>query len=141
MHSAVLTGDSMLVFGGRNATHVFSDAWMLDLATYAWRQLVPFAGSDTPAARSSHAATVCASVAPDKSDLMIIYGGVDANGNLLDDTFAYSTGQNAWFKIRATAPPQARRDAAMHCSREGQVWLFGGEGAPSVFFNDLYTLI
>lgn len=141
-HTCVLSGDEVFMFGGRNSTAAFGDMWKLNLITNLWNPVAPYAPEvQTPSARFGHASAICHNAAPDKSDVVLIHGGSDVKKNLLGDTFAFSIGQRTWWQISPTERPAPRKDAAIHCSREGQVWLFGGEGADGTIFNDFFTLI
>ena len=140
-HSAVLSGDMLYVFGGRNATHVFNDLWRFDIREGEWKEMVPEDPATAPSPRHSHAAVLVPSASPDKGDLLMIFGGADADGNLLSDTHFYSFGQRTWTElVPSDAGPSPRKDATLGCSKDGPCWLFGGETADSVFVNDFYML-
>ncbi|RZF38853.1 hypothetical protein LSTR_LSTR017064 [Laodelphax striatellus] len=60
-------GEKLIIYGGMNG-HRLDDVWSLDISTYTWSQYsIPW-GSNTPPARSMHAATIAGS-------RMFVFGG------------------------------------------------------------------
>lgn len=84
---------------------------------YAWEQVSP---APSPSARQT------ASMAFDgATGQLILFGGVDINGNLLDDTWNWDG--NTWTQLTPLISPPARAQAAMAFDqRTGQLILFGG---------------
>lgn len=139
-HSAVISGDFLYIFGGRNETHTFNDLWRFDIRTVTWKEMVPDNPEKAPSPRHSQAAALVPNASPDKGDLLMIFGGQSADGTLLSDTHFYSFGQHLWSELKGSeSTPSPRKDSMMGCSKDGPCWLFGGE-TESGFVNDFYML-
>ena len=89
-HTAVLSGNMMLVQGGENNSPSFPELWQLNLITATWTLLQPF--GPIPSARSYHGCSLI-------GDNMYIFGGLDNNGNILSDVWAYSISRNTYVQI------------------------------------------
>jgi serine/threonine protein kinase len=87
-----------------------------------------------------------------QDDLLFVFGGLDSQGNLLDDFWSYSPVTDQWSQITnpsagpgaGTCPggtwPAARMDAAMVWdSVHAQILLYGGVGAQSHDLGDLWS--
>ncbi|MBI3964107.1 MAG: carboxypeptidase regulatory-like domain-containing protein [Chloroflexi bacterium] len=84
-HSAVwdTSANRMLVFGGQNATGtVLGDTWQY--SSRGWEQRTNTGATGAPPARRRHSAVWDAS-----ASRMLVFGGGDENGNLLNDLWQY----------------------------------------------------
>ena len=113
---------TVILFGGRDEDLAYyTSTWAFNPAVNAWTELDSF--GPTPPARDSHA--MCYN--PD-TGLVILFGGSDAAGTTLNDTWAYNPVSDAWTQLDplGNAPP-ARVGAAMVYDPETRtVILFGG---------------
>jgi Rab9 effector protein with kelch motifs len=67
-HSAVVHGDHMAIFGGRDEDNEkLNDLWLLNLQTYIWTHVID--AIDMPIPRSGHSACIY-------KDSMVIFGGI-----------------------------------------------------------------
>jgi N-acetylneuraminic acid mutarotase len=140
LHSAVwdATAAQMLVFGGRDATLVtFNELWAYRPAgdTGAWVTLSPT--GPIPAARYEHTAVWDAANAQ-----MLVFGGRDAVGTLLNDLWAYrpagDTGTWVQLSPGGTLPPARGAHSGVWDAANGQMLVFGGADSSSSL-NDLWA--
>jgi hypothetical protein len=128
-------GDKVLLFGGKNASgDVFGDTWLWDGRN--WTQIFlfgVFGNGPTPSPRSD------ASMAydPDRGRV-VMFGGVDANNQILSDTWIFELQSNqflnrSWFNWGQPAldiSPPARDQASMAFDPlTRKIILTGGFGA------------
>lgn len=114
-HSAVWTGDRMIVWGGRNGDSFFGDGALYDPTANTWTTL-PSAGA--PSARSGHAALWTGSE-------MLVFGGDDASG-VLSSGGAYDPVANSWRSLNTAGSPTARAGAKAVWSG-AELIVFGGQ--------------
>lgn len=117
-HSAVWTGDRMIVWGGKGAA---ADDYRSDGASYdpvadAWTPLPP---EGAPSGRSGHAALWTGSE-------MLIFGGEDASGRL-SSGHAYDPFRGRWRALSEAGNPSPRSEATAAWTGT-EVLLFGGQG-------------
>jgi hypothetical protein len=115
-HSAVWTGDELLVWGGEDGIgQSLADGAGYDPRTERWRKLPP-----APlAARHRH-------VAQWTGEEMVVWGGAGTDGPLADGA-AYDPGADAW---RRLPPAPLRPQAGGHATwTGGEVLIVGGAGA------------
>lgn len=88
-----------------------------------------------------------------QDDLLFVFGGIDSQGNLLNDLWSYSPVTGQWSRITslsATANksnacaggtwPEPRMNAAMVWdSAHARILLYGGVGAQGHYFGDLWS--
>jgi serine/threonine protein kinase len=87
-----------------------------------------------------------------QDDLLFIFGGIDSQGNYLNDLWSYSPVTGLWSQINPATPgtsgtctgggtwPAARADAAMVWdSTHSQILLYGGVGANGHYYGDLWS--
>lgn len=85
-----------------------------------------------------------------QNNQLLVFGGVDNAGNLLNDLWSYSPGSNTWTSLTppnaatgacATASsPSPRMNAAMVWdSVNQQVLLYGGQGSKNSYLSDLWS--
>ncbi len=93
--------DRAVLFGGESGSAFFNDIWVFDFATEGWTQIAPRT-TTAPSAR------VAPGLAYDpRGDRYIVTHGRAANGNLLDDTWAYSPVTNTWTELSPPPAPTA----------------------------------
>ena len=123
-----------LLFGGRQraggtSSSKLGDTWEWDAAAHSWTNVSP---GLSPSARDAHAATYDAA-----HNRVVLFGGKDANGAALGDTWLWNG--SAWANLTATANgPSARFGHAMaYDNARNVVVLFGGDtGAQKL--NDVW---
>lgn len=125
---AEIEANGSLLFGGRDANNVPSMAtWLWD--GDVWTDL---SANGTAGARSAGAMT---RQAPDS---VLLFGGMDANGNVFGDTWRFSAA-GGWQQRFPVQSPSARLNHAMATDVAGgnTVWLFGGSTGAN-FHGDLW---
>src|SRR5579883_2310277 len=96
-------------------------------------------------ARSNHSM-----VWDSQDDQLLIFGGIDSQGNLLNDLWAYRPASNSWTNLTPLNPaaasdcssssPAPRMNAAMVWdSVDQEVLLYGGEGNDGSYLGDLWA--
>lgn len=114
-HSAIWTGQKMIVWGGRNGSSFFSDGALYDPETDTWTAL-PSTGA--PTSRASHVALWTGTE-------MLVFGGEDANGALATGG-AFDPTTSQWRTLSASGNPTARSDAEAVWSGT-ELLVFGGK--------------
>lgn len=86
-----------------------------------------------------------------QNDQLLVFGGIDGQGTLLNDLWSYSPSNNQWTNLTPINPaitagscsggsPSPRADAAMVWDNVDQeALLFGGEGTNATYLNDLWA--
>jgi Kelch motif len=98
-HSAVWSGDELLVWGGVDASGVaLSDGWRFSPARRKARALH---GAGAPIARSDHAAVWA-------GDEMLVFGGRGGDGAALASPVSYVPAVDAWRELAAEGAPSPR---------------------------------
>jgi len=108
----------IVLFGGDGSSGFLNDSWEYDGAARTWTQV---ATSQAPAPRAGSAMAFDAALGK-----TVLFGGLDANLNALNDTWAYD-GTN-WTQLCAACAPPARGALGMAYDPAGRVLLFGGTG-------------
>eukprot|EP00906_Rhabdomonas_costata_P029350 RCo041433 len=137
-HTAILLGESMVVYGGQDFVRTQGVVSSLCLAAgpngrYCWTTMVHPSNPYSPRPRWGHSAVSFGGE-------MIVFGGSTLHPSfpVLDDTMKFSV-TSGWEPLCTTGtPPSARRrhSAVQHRHR---MWVFGGRSSEDLF-NDLYTL-
>jgi hypothetical protein len=124
---AALAYDSVrgvtMMFGGCASCPSQPEAgtWFWDGTTWA-----PLTATATPTARSSSALAYDAT-----RDRFVMFGGIDAAGTLLGDTWEFDATTLSWTQRTPTSSPPARRQHAMAFdAQRSRVVLFGGTNSP-----------
>ena len=133
---ALFTNPRMLVFGGRDANGVVDNAvYAMSLWSPIW-SVVKQAEPETtlaPAAREGHAAIFDNVARAGGKRRMLIFGGRDASGNLLNDAWALERPESnpatyTWVKLNPQSRPAARADhAAIYEPQRDLMLVMGGD--------------
>ena len=107
------------LFGGTSDTGAFADLWRFNAADESYDVLAPL--PLPAAARSGHSSAFV-------NGQLTVFGGVDNNGQLLDEEWRYDPDTNQWEELEGLpgAGPSPRASAAT-AADENSVWLIGGE--------------
>jgi hypothetical protein len=120
--------DRVILFGGFDGTHYFSDIWFYDFNSPGWIQSYC---DDTPAGRVWHAMAY-----DSQSRRTVLFGGYDGTSSL-GDTWAYDFSYDRWEELTPSFSPSARYGHAMvYDSESDRVILFGGTGS---ILSDTWT--
>ncbi|HYE04727.1 MAG TPA: kelch repeat-containing protein [Planctomycetota bacterium] len=85
-------------FGGAGATDASNDLHVFDLAANAWSRLEPTGSRPEPRSRTSLAYD-------SRNDVLLVYGGMRADGTMLGDTWIFSPTANRWTEMRPARTP------------------------------------
>ncbi len=109
-----------VVFGGRDTDNVtYGDTWVFDPGS-GWTENAP-AGPPSP--RYGHGFVWA-------GDKFFLFGGVNASGQYLQETWSYDLVADTWTFIATPTAPEARAYAAMaYDSDLNKIVLFGGQGS------------
>ena len=121
-------GDRMVVFGGRNQSSHFNEAWALSFsASPAWT-LIP-AGGTAPAGRSAHTA-----VLDPVGDRMVVFGGRETSSNFNDVWELSMEGDSEWSPLLdgGVPAPRSGHSAVLDPLRH-RMLVFGGANGDSHF--------
>jgi len=124
----------MVIFGGWTGTHFLNDSWQLALdGTPTWSSLVA-AGPPGPRRENS------ASYDPLR-DRMIIFGGLEAPYDQLDETWALSFQTNEWEQLNTPPPPGGPRTAheSVYDPVADRLIAYGGYGS-NAYLSSTITL-
>jgi hypothetical protein len=132
IHAIAATPLGVLLFGGWNSSsNSLNDTWRFNTATNSWGLLT--GSPSTPTARYGHA------MAATPSGNVLLFGGEDSSGTLLDDTWLFNTATNTWGQITGSpSTPPARCAHAMAATTSGDVLLFGGWDGSGNSLNDTW---
>ena len=110
-HSAVIHGDTMVVFGGRDSeSNKLNDLWVFNLASYVWeKQECP--EWELPMGRSGHSACLY-------KDMMLVFGGIYEVTKELNDLYIYDFRNKRWitFFEEACSPAKMMNAVSQHDS-------------------------
>ncbi len=126
---------AMILFGGEILVpgdpigHIiaYGDTWLFENNT--WTNITSTLGT-SPSARYDAAMTY------DPSDnYVLLFGGLDGNGNALGDTWKFASG--AWTNLTSSlkSAPEGRYAAAIGYSPNGYVLMFGGATSTEIIQN------
>lgn len=116
-HSAVWTGAEMIVWGGSQLSSPFNDGARYDPATDTWGAVTSTSGN-VPSARRGHSAVWTGTE-------MIVWGGTNAGGTLLDTGGRYNPATDTWGAPTSTvgnAPVARYGHTAVWTGTEMIVW-------------------
>jgi hypothetical protein len=122
----------VVLFGGDTSAGLSAETWVYNLALNDWSNPAP---STAPSARRGHRMAYDA-----ENDRVLLWGGENAAGALLNDTWAFDLDfPNLWENLTAYVSPPARQAPAMaYDSQSDRVALFGGRTA-SGLSSELWT--
>ena len=135
-HTAVLYGDKMVLFGGRD-DGCHGDLWNYHFMNKTWERIHPL--NIGPSPRAGHTAVV-------HDDKMYIFGGVEARGGVhncwLNDTWYLDLKTLTWMNIHpgSSANLPNRRKGHTSVVYNNSMYVFGGGQDDSLMFNDLWEL-
>ena len=90
-HSAVVYGNMMVVFGGRDEDNEkLNDLWIFDIPSRKWKEEKPV--SPAPIPRSGHSACIV-------RDQMMIFGGILEVTKELDDMHTFDFKSKRWVSL------------------------------------------
>ena len=138
-HSAIYdpARQSMILFGGAADAQVrVNDVWRLQLGPDPQWSLIQTSGA-APSARLGHTA-----VLDPVRDRMIVFGGIDANLQILGDAWAFSLSDSTWTPLTplGTPPPARGYHTAIYDPVRDRMVVFGGEHAFGSYLNDVWSL-
>lgn len=132
-------GTSMFVFGGRTGTGNGTrrnDLWEFDTTTLTWTEHNADGAAGAPPQRF-RAACAWSSL----SNTLVVFGGEDAAGNVLDDTWEWDPGTNTWTQITPISTPPARRFSSMAELPGAGIVMFGGWDDMGADLNDTWVYV
>lgn len=132
-HSALVTGDEMLVFGGFGVKSDELEFIRFNARTQEWSLVEQ--GGDVPKKRGAHSATMY-------GHYMVIFGG-QRHGRFLNDLHVFNTETSLWTAVTILASPGAyipspRAFAA--CSSIGDNLYVHGGGDDKSIFSDFFRV-
>jgi len=93
-HSAVVWNDSMYVFGGCTWFCIpTNELWWFDFPTGTWNNVSDVNSTAWPVARSEHVGVLL------DSGLMAVYGGIGADGSILNDAWLFNFTDQTWRQV------------------------------------------
>ena len=113
-HSAIWTGQKMLVWGGQGNGNFLADGAAYDPAADTWS---PITATNGPTARSAHSAVW-------SGQEMLVFGGEAYSGTLADGA-AYDPLASKWRVLSGVGNPQARSSATVVWA-DSEMLAFGG---------------
>lgn len=126
--------DMIVLFGGYNyeTTQWFNDTWVYSISENTWTNMNP---SPKPLGRNNFGMAYDV-----QNDVVIMYGGW-RNPNMLDDTWAFSVGENTWTNMDPiTSPPAVYQHDMAYDRINNNAVLFGGFDRYSMtYLNITYT--
>jgi galactose oxidase-like protein len=123
-----------ILFGGANESFMLNDVYSWNGTN--WSQLVAGYASGSPSVRKD-----CAfAYYPTGTPAYILFGGQDASGNTLGDTWSFNPAGPTWTQLSPTASPSNRVGASMiYDTGSSQLLLFGGKDNWGNLLNDLWS--
>lgn len=119
-HSAVLVGETMIVFGGTNGSTKVNDLHILDLRTKEWSK--PDPRGLPPSPRESHTATLIG------NDRIVIFGGSgEGEGNYLNDLHVLDITAMQWSSPEVKGEVPVPRDSHSAVAIGNKLLVYGGD--------------
>ncbi|KAA3664486.1 MAG: hypothetical protein DWQ04_05480 [Chloroflexi bacterium] len=113
------------LFGGNANTTYFNDLWVFENG--AWNHKNDISG-DIPPARTLHGAAYNSD-----SNMLVIFGGRDANGNELNDLWQYDPTMNKWADITVPNPAVRQALGMVYDPVQQAIILSGGRSGDTVY--------
>lgn len=123
LHAMVYDTDNQQVifFGGKDAAGASNDTWVYTPSDNTWTQKMN--PQESPPPREGHAM-----VYDELKNRVILFGGKDIFGFLLNDTWIYDVAENRWTRLTLDSSPSERWLTVMVYDPDTQqAVLFGGE--------------
>ncbi|KAE9387930.1 galactose oxidase [Gymnopus androsaceus JB14] len=117
-HVCINHGDRIIIFGGTDGHHHYSDTWSFDLTTRKWSELTCI--GFIPASREGHAAALV-------NDVMYVFGGQGIDGKDLNDLAALRLSNQRWYIFQNMGPAPSGRSGHAMASIGARVFVLGGE--------------
>lgn len=125
-HSMVYVPSSnkVILFGGivlteSNDTEYISDTWAYDMKADIWTRQHP---PTSPIGRSFYSMVYCPN-----TNQVLLFGGYDENGEILNETWVYDLTANNWIQKNPSSKPSGRVFHSMiYAPSSDKVILFGG---------------
>ena len=128
-HSAVVWGESMIVFGGRNITHINNDVYVINLIDGTWTIQND---EQRPSKRLDHSAVVV-------GDSMIVFGGyppeIESGGQMKNDVHTLNLATGVW--TTQNACPNGLESHSAVAWREYMI-VFGGRSGGNIETNEVH---
>ncbi|MFQ5456496.1 MAG: kelch repeat-containing protein [Nitrospirota bacterium] len=106
-----------ILFGGNASGNSLNDIWKFNIETKMWDALVP--SNSRPEARNK------GKLVYSNNGSMILFGGINNEGLLLNDTWTYNIYSNIWKKESSSSSPLKRMGHDMVSTDDGII-MFGG---------------
>ncbi|CUG86639.1 Hypothetical protein, putative [Bodo saltans] len=104
-NTTAAAGTDMVIFGGQGVLKLpLDDVWVFSLDTRAFEEMR--CGGDVPCGRYGHAAEIMAANVS-SSGFMLVHGGVNAGGELLNDMFSLCLSTFLWREVVHFSTPPA----------------------------------
>ena len=125
-HSAVWTGDHLIIWGGADRQAFTDTGAIYDPATDSWNAM---SATGSPSARYMHTAVW------DGTEMIVWGGSGDANHFVFDDGAIYDPATDSWTPVTPDDRPAGRAfHSAVWTGSKMLVW--GGINQPSLYLND-----
>jgi hypothetical protein len=127
--SAILYGNSIVVFGGMCGEDYFGDVYRLNLDTNVWAK---DNATNTPSGRGYASAFI-------NLDTLFVFGGSTSAG-AVKDAFSYDLVNKVWAPLNTTSVHPDARYASSTVSLVNRAFVFGGQNT-NIFLDDAFQLV
>eukprot|EP00698_Gefionella_okellyi_P004487 TRINITY_DN14125_c0_g1_i1.p1 TRINITY_DN14125_c0_g1~~TRINITY_DN14125_c0_g1_i1.p1 ORF type:complete len:337 (-),score=20.43 TRINITY_DN14125_c0_g1_i1:17-994(-) len=134
MHSTVLIGSQLYVFGGCCGKTYYNDCYVLDLERLIWTK--PQFGGALPPRRANHTAVVF------NGAMYIFGGGAQTKDNFVyyNDVWMLDPAAGEWTQVRTRGKPTTPRSYHSCDVVDTNLVIFGGWGGGKTMLNDISYL-
>jgi len=130
LHTAVVIGEKMVIFGGINRKKVIlADVWIFDTETEKWKEAIP---GELVLPRQAHTAVAI-------DDKMWVFGGVSYGYFPFNDVMTYDPYGNKWSQFvfsPGTGPCERFHHTAV--AYKTDMYIFGGVDAKLIPLDDMW---
>eukprot|EP01091_Cochliopodium_minus_P003809 TRINITY_DN13769_c0_g1_i2.p1 TRINITY_DN13769_c0_g1~~TRINITY_DN13769_c0_g1_i2.p1 ORF type:complete len:380 (-),score=74.30 TRINITY_DN13769_c0_g1_i2:81-1220(-) len=129
-HSAVISNNTMYVFGGHNGSVAFNDLWEFDFTKEKWAEIKC---EVTPIARCYHTAVIY-------KHKMIVFGGQLGTART-NEIWDFSLKKKRWKMVNTSGvlPPSRSRHISGLDTKSSKLYVFGGNGdTAGSYLDDLW---
>ncbi|MBX9702443.1 MAG: hypothetical protein K2X74_23600, partial [Acetobacteraceae bacterium] len=129
-HSAVLYGDEMIIFGGRNGRSHFADLYRFSFTARSWKKIKTIGA--LVKRRYRHTAVV-------HDRRMYVFGGEVAgdNSTYFSDFYELDLLQHVWTEIKSEPRPQPRSGHTAVLF-QNSMYIYGGRDRNQQYFADIW---